>query len=237
MMRTNIAILILVAGLSFHARSCAQTNSSVRVVGAMKNVMRKGQLQGSIRLDTIADKTNLYGIGPMEYLAGELMVVNGRSFKSIVVSETEMTVVETFEAKAPFFVYGYTADWREVDLPRGITTGQQLEAFLIELNAGSEIPFTFKLTGRIDKASIHIVNLPKGSNVASPDDAHKGQVNYSLNDEEVTIVGFFSLRHKAIFTHHDTFIHMHLITDDQTKMGHLDSVDFKQGSMKLFVPK
>jgi acetolactate decarboxylase len=50
----------------------AQNNRSrVNIVGAMRNVMWKGQLQGSINLDTISDRKNLYGLGPVEGLAGE----------------------------------------------------------------------------------------------------------------------------------------------------------------------
>ena len=99
----------------------------------------------------------------------------------------------------------------------------------------SKRPFIFKLEGIIEKATIHIVNLPKGSKVSSPDDAHQGQINYHLQNEQVEIIGFFSTEHKAILTHHDTFLHMHLITKDKTKMGHLDEVLLKNG-IKLYLP-
>lgn len=94
----------------------------------------------------------------------------------------------------------------------------------------------FKLSGIVDLATIHIVNLPKGSKVSSPDEAHKGQKNYKVKNEQSEIIGFFSTEHKAIFTHHDTFLHMHLITADRQKMGHLDEVVFKKGTMKLYLP-
>ena len=94
----------------------------------------------------------------------------------------------------------------------------------------------YKLSGAVERAMIHIVNLPKGSKVSSPDDAHKGQVNYLIKNEQADIVGFFSTEHKAIFTHHDTYLHMHLITKDRQKMGHLDEVLFEKGTMKLYLP-
>jgi acetolactate decarboxylase len=72
--------------------------------------------------------------------------------------------------------------------------------------------------------------------VSSPDEAHKGQINYELKNEQAYIVGFFSTVHKAIFTHHDTFLHLHLMTTDKQKMGHLDEVLFKKGTMKLYLP-
>lgn len=81
------------------------------------------------------------------------------------------------------------------------------------------------------------MNLPEGTKVNSPQEAHQGQINYSLTDAEFEIVGFFSTSHQSIFTHHDTYLHMHLITSDKNQMGHLDEISFRKGSLKLFLPK
>ncbi len=92
----------------------------------------------------------------------------------------------------------------------------------------------FKLSGIVEQVTIHIVNLPKGSKVSSPDEAHIEQVNYTLKNEQSEIIGFFSTEHKAIFTPLYTYLHMHLITTDRQKMGHLDEVLFKKVTMKNF---
>jgi len=93
-------IIILIAALSVAA---CTTSSQVRstgvadvlVTGAMRDAMWKGEIFGKINLDTISDKTNLYGVGPVEYLAGELLIADGRCYRSMVVSATEMKVEET----------------------------------------------------------------------------------------------------------------------------------------------
>src|SRR5690606_12227277 len=108
---------------------------------------------------------------------------------------------------------------------------------LDSITKDSPRPFMFKLKGTVEQATVHIVNLPKGSKVSSPDEAHQGQVNYELQNEKADIIGFFSTKHKAIFTHHDTFLHMHLVTKDRRQMGHLDKVIFKPGTVKLYLPK
>ena len=213
-----------------------QTTNKVKIVGEMKNVMWKGQLYGNINLDTIANKTNLYGLGPVEYLVGEILIIDSKSYKSTVVSDTTMKVEETFDIKAPFFGYANISKWTEQSLPDSIQTIQQLEHFLDKITKSSQRPFMFKLTGTVEQATIHIVNLPKGTKVSSPEEAHKGQTNYKLKNEKSEIIGFFSTEHKAIFTHHDTYLHMHLITTDLQKMGHLDEVLFKKGTMKLYLP-
>lgn len=202
----------------------------------MKNVMWKGELQGILDLDTISNKTHLYGLGPVEYLAGEVMIVDGKSCKSAVISKDSMRVEETFDIKAPFFAYANIPSWSEHALPDTVLTIPQLEAWLDGRTKNLQRPFLFRLEGTVERAQIHVVNLPEGSKVSSPQDAHKGQVNYQLSNEEVEIIGFFSTEHKAIFTHHDTYLHMHLMTADKKMMGHLDEVVLRKGSVRVFLP-
>jgi acetolactate decarboxylase len=211
------------------------TYPSVQVVGAMKNVMWKGQLGSRIKLDTLSDRKGLYGLGPLSYLRGELLINNGKSYLSEVTSDSSMKVTESYEASAPFFVYARVQEWDEIELPSSLKTIPELEAFIDERTKDFKRPFAFKLSGQVAQAMIHIQNLPKGTKVSSPAEAHQGQTSYAIEDEAADIVGFFSTEHQGIFTHHDSFLHMHLITQDESKMGHLDELQI--GTMKLFLPK
>jgi acetolactate decarboxylase len=216
--------------------SSQSLDNTVKVVGAMKNVMRKGQLFGTIALDTIANRQHLYGLGPVEFLTGELLIVDGKAYQSSVISEKEMKVEENFKVKAPFFVYATINDWKEQILPNSVKSLIKLENYLDILTKDTNQPFAFRLSGIVKSANIHIVNLPAGTKVSSPEDAHQGQTNYQLTNKEVEIIGFFSKQHQAIFTHHDTFIHTHLITKDKSMMGHLEEVDFDAKNMKIYLP-
>lgn len=213
----------------------SETYSDIKVVGAMKNVMWKGELGGKIKLDTITVKNGLYGLGPESYLTGEILINNGKPYVSKVTSDSTMKVIEKFEVSAPFFVYANVTEWNEVELPSNVRTIQDLEKFIDDNTTDYKRPFAFKLGGQVSNAIIHIQNLPKGMKVTSPDEAHLGQTNYELNNEESEIIGFFSTEHKGVFTHHDSFLHMHLITKDESKMGHLDELEI--GKMKLYLPK
>ena len=212
-----------------------ETYSDIKIVGAMKNVMWKGELGSTINLDTISDKKGLYGLGPVSYLTGELLINNGKSYVSKVTSDSTMTVEKTFNTSAPFFVYGNVTEWNETELPASINTIQDLEKFIDNKTTEFKRPFAFKLIGQVPSAIIHIQNLPEGTKVSSLDEAHQGQTNYSVENVDAEIIGFFSTKHKGVFTHHDSFIHMHLITKDESKMGHLDELEI--GEMKLYLPK
>jgi acetolactate decarboxylase len=210
--------------------------TEIKVVGAMKNVMWKGELQGSIALDSISKKEGLYAIGPLEFLAGEVLILEGKSYVSYVQSDSTMRVEENFAVKAPFLVYANQTEWTQEPLPQNVKNLKELENYISQKTQESPRPFVFKLKGTIEDAVIHIQNLPSGTTVSSPKEAHQGQVNYSLTNTEVEIVGFFSTEHQGVFTHHDSYAHMHLITSDRNEMGHLDEIVIGE-KMSLYLPK
>ncbi|MEX2411621.1 MAG: acetolactate decarboxylase [Candidatus Paceibacterota bacterium] len=212
-------------------------NSVVNYIGAMRNVMRKGELFGTIQLDTISNFNHLYGLGPVEYLKGEILVFDGKSYVSNVINDTTMQVIESRKIKAPFFVYANVEEWKEIKFPDSIQTIPQLEVYLDNISKKLQRPFPVKITAIVETADIHIVNLPEGTEVHSPEEAHQEQKNYPLENEQVVMLGFFSTEHQAVFTHHDSYVHIHLITSDKLKMGHLDDVMLKKGTVKFFLPK
>jgi acetolactate decarboxylase len=230
---------VLVASILFltgYKAASQHTKMEVKVVGAMKDVMWKGQLDGKINLDTISFREHLYGLGPVEYLRGEILIIDGKSYKSTVLTDSTMKVEETYSVKAPFLGYANISQWKEEILPDSILTGKQLEKYLDLVTVSSARPFLFMLRGIVDHATIHIVNLPKGSQVYSPDDVQRAHRKFKIFNEESEVVGFFSTGHQGILTHHDTYLHMHLITADKRKMGHLEELSFKQGTGKLYLP-
>lgn len=211
-----------------------ETYSDVKISGAMKNVMHKGELGNTIDIDTISDKNGLYGLGPLSFLTGEILINDGKCYASKVTSDSTMSVEKGFNISAPFFVYANVTEWKENELPPSIKSIKDLEKYIDDETTNFKRPFAFKLSGQVSNATIHIQNLPEGTKVSSPEEAHQGQVSYQLANEEAEIIGFFSKEHQGIFTHHDSFLHMHLITKDESNMGHLDELEI--GNMKLYLP-
>ncbi|MBI5856126.1 MAG: acetolactate decarboxylase [Sphingobacteriales bacterium] len=202
----------------------------------MMKVMRQGELYGTIDLDTISNKEHLYGVGPVEFLKGELMIIDGKSYQSTVGTDGSILMEETFKAKAPFFVFANIEKWKELFLPDSVQTIQQLESFLDQSTKNHSRPFAFRMTAKIEKAELHIVNLPTRTLVHSPEDAHQNQLTFKLKKQNTEMIGFFSTSHQGVFTHHDTFVHIHLITTDRRKMGHLENMLIKKGTAKLYIP-
>ncbi|MFZ1675697.1 MAG: acetolactate decarboxylase [Saprospiraceae bacterium] len=216
--------------------SAIEKVSNVKITGAMLNVMHLGLLYGTINLDTIANKKHLYGLGPLEYLKGEILIDDGKSFISKVAADGSIAMEETYKVKAPFFVSENVDKWEEVSLPEYIQTIPQLETFLDATTKDHSRPFAFRVTTTIENAAIHIVNLPDGTTVSSPEDVQQHQHHFIVKNTDAELIGFFSTQHQGIFTHHDTYVHIHLITSDKKKMGHVESFVIKKGTAKLFLP-
>src|SRR5690606_11178184 len=69
------------------------TNTAeIHIVGEMRQVMREGKLDGVIRLDTLSHRANLYGLGPMAFLKGEIMILDGIAYRSMVQPDSSMVV-------------------------------------------------------------------------------------------------------------------------------------------------
>lgn len=191
-----------------------------------------------LNLDTIHNKKHLYGIGPGDQLRGEILIEDGIAYRSFIDLDSSLQMEKTFNLKAPFFVYSNVSSWEEHVLPDSVQTVSDVDSFLSHLSRNRHGPFPFRLVGQIRTGDFHIVNLPTGTKIDSPADVNKKQLSVHLENVHVRLIGFYSTNHKGIFTHHDSNVHIHLITSDEKQMGHLDNLSIGQAqSIKLFVAK
>ena len=81
---------------------CAQEKGApgeVKWVGEMRKVMRDGDLSGTVKLDALAKLPQLYALGPLEGLRGEITIVDGTPSIGAVV-DGKATVGDKLEGKA-----------------------------------------------------------------------------------------------------------------------------------------
>ena len=175
-------------------------------------------------------------MGPLSYLQGELLIHAGRVYVSKVVNDSVMAVEVNAAVSAPFLVYSRVREWQVLQVPDTLTDLKGLEAYLDQITRDRKRPFAFQLVGPVAEARIHVQNLPPGTTVSSPAEAHQGQTDYIIRDTPAEIIGFFSTAHQGVFTHHDSYVHAHLLTADRRWMGHLDAVTFVGEGMRLYLP-
>jgi acetolactate decarboxylase len=200
----------------------------------MRNTMFHGQLAGLIALDTISTP-GTYGIGPLEFLRGELLLWDGHTYVSTAQGDSAMLVEERPHSKAPFFVHQRIAHWTTIALPDSVTDLPTLNAFLTANLGHHGEPVAFRLSGTFTSLDAHLVDVAPGTTINGPDDAHRDNKHYHIADRQADLLGFFSTKHKAVFTHHDTHIHVHAITKERDRMGHLEAARFDPARCELSI--
>ncbi len=208
----------------------------VKVSGAMRNIMMEGDLSAHINLDTV-DKTHLYGLGPIADLKGEIMILDGKVYSStkegkrIIDQQDKVT-------KAAMLVYGKVTHWKTITFNATINSYNELEK-LIQTTAkentyDTEVPFTFKIEAKSDTVTYHIIDWRKGTHHTM-----ENHMQYAYNgqfiNEDVTLLGFYSTHHQSIFTHHTTFMHVHVMDEKTKTVGHLFNIKLK-GVIKIYLP-
>ena len=68
-------IIYIFSVLLFASCTKSTNTSSIKVVGEMRDVMWKGDLEGKIATDSLNYKET-YGLGPIEFLKGEILLVD-----------------------------------------------------------------------------------------------------------------------------------------------------------------
>jgi acetolactate decarboxylase len=96
--------------------------------------------------------------------------------------------------------------------------------------------FPFRIEGSPSRLDWHVIDGSKIPSDAHGHEAHmRTAVRGSLTARPVQILGFYSPKHHAIFTHHDTNTHAHVIGRNPVTTGHVDHVDLAPGA-RLLLP-
>ena len=233
-MRNLFSITFLLSILS--ACSSTQEQSTIRVSGKMSDVMWRGKLNGIISTDSLKTKT-AYGLGPVEYLKGEILLFEGKTFVSKVIDSASHNTEEVSKEKAPFFVYSIDNDLKSVAIDSELNTLQEIESYINTAYQSYDLPLLIRIDGLFDQVELHSVNLPTGSEVSSPKEAHQGLTKYKYPNIKGSLIGFFSRNHKSIFTHHDTYFHAHFISENRQILGHVDDLNLRSDMIDLWVSK
>lgn len=230
----NKIYIIVLAAMSTVLLSCKKEEAKheVKNHGALMNLMG-GRLEAVVDLDTIPT-TNLYALGAQEKLKGELQIWDGKAYHSRSISANE---VELFDdpVKASLLVYAQVEQWNSPIKLSGFKTSADLESQIksaaVELGINVNKPFPFLIQGTVDLLDWHVINWPEGDLKHTHKKHQESGSNGRMTEKSVKIIGFYSEKHKAVFTHHTTFLHMHVITDEIA--GHVDQLQGTQLTLSL----
>jgi acetolactate decarboxylase len=206
----------------------------LRFIGAQQDTIMNGRLAAAIDLRGLAMTRHLYAIGPIEQLRGEVTIIDSRPALARVGTDGALQVIQTFEAGAPFLVWAEVPAWQTLPVPTEVRSFSDLAAFVphsaAKLGFDPQQPIPFLVQGREDLIEFHILNR-KGDEPHSPQKHKSIQVAFELMRADSTIVGFYSVSHRGVFTPIDSTIHIHFQTPDNTSSGHIQMLEIGPGAI------
>jgi acetolactate decarboxylase len=222
-------LLLLIAHTSF-------AQSQVHHTGSM-STMGKENFKATVLLDTLS-KSHLYGIGPYGKMQGEITVLDGIPFISQADEQGSGIVTQNWNSEAPFFVYAHVDQWISYPIKKSIKSVRDLQQVIEELATkngyDSSTPFPFRIKGTITELTTHIVT-PRSPDVPGYKQG-RNQENYTNKNMKGELLGFYSQHHQRIYTHHDSFIHIHFIDAKRKVMGHVDKMAVEHKKLIILFP-
>lgn len=203
----------------------------VEYVGAQRDIFKTGKAASVIALSSLEGRENLYAVGPVEGLDGEITIFGSLPFVSQV-RGNGFTVDDSFRHGAFFLVWAQNRRWVDRPVPPTVRSYLDLQKFVKAegLRNGIDVsnPFPFLLSGRAEDIKWHTnVDLTEGKPI-NAELFRKSKKNLVLAGEAIDIIGFFSERHAGIFMSQGISqgndIHIHFVSRDSKATGHIDDI-------------
>ncbi len=207
----------------------------VRNVGSRIDVMQ-GSLGGRIALDSLAAVPNLYAVGPVEGLQGEVTIYDGEAFISTYDADDDLVNRTGFSDRAIFLVYGSASAWDTLRTDRPLDGLDQVEAYIRtsaeQSSRDLDTAFPFRIEGRVDSLQLHVIykaddaphNMAEHKKAKRPLPAHGA---------DARIIGFWSTPDgEGTYTHPGKRTHLHAIADG-IGSGHIDDLLLPTGTLVL----
>ena len=211
-------------------------NPEVKSAGAFHKIMHDADLSSKIRLDTLSRK-NLFAIGVVDSLRGEISVVNGKALVSFI-KDTFVRTDTTFNHEAAMLVYAYVKNWKVVTIEQDLNNLEELALLIQRLASENGIdvtkPFPFMAKTWVKNMSFQVIDWQSG--MVHTADTHT-QFAHELwhSAEIVMLAGFYSENHQAKFMPYSSKMYVHTITSNPLISGHLATID-TFGKISIYFP-
>ncbi len=253
--KTRIAALIAAIALgsmltAYAAIVNAKKEGLVEYVGAQKDIFKTGKAESVVALQDLADRKNLYAMGPIDGLDGEITIFDSKPSITQVRGK-DYTLDATYKHGAFFLVWTEQKDWIDIPVPATVKGYVDLQKFVKAQAQASGIditkPFPFLLSGIPLEIKWHInVDRTEGKPITK-ELFLKSKEPYVTRNEPVDILGFYSEHHAGVFLTQfapaikegsgmENAIHIHLISKTSKAAGHIDDITLAAGTI-LRLPK
>ena len=214
----------------------ASLGHGVRWAGAQRDVLG-GDISGRVDLAELAAIPDLYGVGPLEGVRGEVTILRG--VPSIArIADGRVVTSEAWDVRACFLVWAQVPVWHRrvhdgaaVDLE-----GIEHAVVVLAREQGIDVsrPFPFLVEAVASDVVLHVLDKRDGL-PHTPERHEQAKVRQRLAGMTVELIGFHSRHHRGVFTPKDENVHAHARTADGSVSGHVETIRLTPGA-RIAVP-
>jgi alpha-acetolactate decarboxylase len=222
-----------------HPPTASHWQSDVEVYGALRAMFHQGQTQSMVNLAGLNKHPNLYAVGALADLSGEVTAYDGQLYLSYPEGKTGRSIAPTSTVEgATLLVTATAAEWTSVTTREAISF-DQLDQRIGELaqSAGMDLEqrFPFRIEGGVEDLHYHIID---GSKLQDGGTSHKDHLAASIQvqagNAQAKLIGFYSKYDERVFTHMGSTTHVHCILEEPLATGHVDHVTLPAGTVVQF---
>lgn len=203
--------------------------SDVKIFGSLHSIMQ-GDLSAHFDLRDLEHQKHVYGLGSVAGFKGEFVIVDSKPYIATV-QDSSLVINQNFNSQAAMIVYGQVANWKEFKLrnvPSDLSEFEkEMDHFALENQLQDKI-ITVLINGPVNALDWHVVNWNPEDKVHTHKKHKESGLHGTIKNKNVTLVGFFSTKHKGIISHMNSNIHLHFVNDNKTIAGHVDGVSFSK---------
>ena len=240
-----LTILLFLAGGTASGETGVRkpADSGTHVVGrygSLRAMFHEGRTGARVSLKDLLPNENLYALGAIADLAGEITVLNGIAYLDRPTgndsAQTEVTT-ESGEGAA-LLVTAEVGRWSEFITERPIAFAEleeAIERYAHDAGIDLGIPFPFLLEGDLQALRWHVID---GRRLKGGGDSHTDHlaaaVTFERKRTRATLLGFYSASDHGVFTHMGSKTHVHCVVEDPRSSGHVDHVVIPAGATLRF---
>lgn len=223
------------AGPQEGGRSTGLWDGEVRVYGVLRAMMHEGRTEARVSLDAMLPSPDLYAVGALAGLAGEITVAGGQAYLSRAAEGDRVTTEVTTSpgAGAALLVAARVPAWSSVTVEEPIPFEEFDEAIgRLADSAGMSLDarFPFLLEGEFEELQWHVID---GSRLPPGASSHRDHLSAGVREQRrrsaAVLVGFYSGNDQGVFTHKGSKTHLHAVLDQPLSSGHVDHVVIPAG--------
>lgn len=224
---------------------CLVSAQDLTVHGNFRHMMHTGETSGTIARDTLS-VPSAWGVGATADLRGEVVIRDGVVLVSRGDDVQARLTPPTAGEEAVILAFGTVTDWESILIPHDIAPDRLAHFIQMQvqsLGLDPEGGFPIRIKGRFPQLVWHVVTgeaPAHGGHGAGHGGVHaNNQSGMNLYDEAGAtgeIIGVYTgAELEGIASHPGERLHLHFVSEDGTRSGHVDKVMIPAGG-SLLVP-